>query len=437
MSQLLKYTGGLITKSAVATEDRIVPGYYTSATVDLHGHIMDKNAMLAALEDYRQWNTIREMHEHAIGTAKQIGTPEWNYLEAQIAKSNRGDEVLRLVNEGVYKAFSVGILVTNGEFVPFSQIKAEELEGLPLSMLELYRRIGDVFRITGMTLVEVSVVDRPANPMARVRSIQNELGAQIDGILPDISQPKAMDTIKSVIRSSGIYVPVTAAMSDAVHADSTAVSKEIENSVPEVQVNETVEKELEGDVETSEDADATTNDEVVVVESDAPAAEVVTQEDKVEKDAGDAVADAFLAATTEMTKAVESLRDAVASMAIDKDAFASAVAAAVVEAMSKVAPVEDAAPEGVVEIEDAASESTLTVETKTVEFPDDVITKIADMVTQAVVDKMANERQTRKSAVHQSDNTAEKESQPEKEDLSRLSTKDIAALIAQRAARRI
>jgi hypothetical protein len=247
MSALLKYTGGVI-KGMGLEGNRLVSGFYTSSTLDLQGHMIDKNAMLAALEDYRSWGTIREMHDAPIGVAQNIGYPEWDWIDAQVSNTLRGDEVMKLVRDNVYKAFSVGLLVTSGEFVPFAQLKAEDFTNIPLNVLEWYREIGDVFRITGLTLVEVSIVDRPANPMARVQSVRNELGIDTLGALPSLNQPNSIGVIKSAIRSSGFYVPVTEQMVEAIRADNKLASEDIVIQL-EVTVSDTENKELDGVVE--------------------------------------------------------------------------------------------------------------------------------------------------------------------------------------------
>lgn len=331
---LLKYTGGLINKAALSAEDRIVAGIYTSDTVDLHGHIIDKNAMLAALEDYRQWGTIREQHDRAVGNAKSIGFPAWNNIEAYVSKSRRGDEVLQLVNEGVYKAFSVGLLVTNGEFVPFTQLKPEDLVGLPYNMVEMFREIGDVFKITGITLVEVSIVDRPANPLARVQSVQNEFGVQVSGVLPSLSQKSAIDVIKGVIAKSGGYIHVTEEMHKQVHADSTAsnVVDEIVNE-SEVIVGDTENKEVDN-VEAVDVVDAVVTDEADAKIENTEVQdnqEVVVVEEKA-VDGEQPEADVFADAVKALTEMAQSINETAKSLTtlVNVGELAKEISAAIV-----------------------------------------------------------------------------------------------------------
>lgn len=205
MSLFFKSTSGMI-GSNLNEEHRLVPGDYTSATVDLQGHFVHPEAMLAALDDYRQWGTIREMHETPIGVADSIGYPTWNNLVARISKSQRGDEAWKLIQEGVYKAFSVGIIVTNGELVPIGQMQDEMFAGIPGAMLDTFKSAGSLFRITGIVLVENSIVDRPANPLARMKAIQTSTNVNLSGVLPAVYQHKGIDAITGVIHKSSNYL---------------------------------------------------------------------------------------------------------------------------------------------------------------------------------------------------------------------------------------
>lgn len=258
--KVFKSTGGVITLNKVADDEErwVVPGYYTNDKVDLHGHMIDREAMTNALPDYREWGTVREMHEHPIGTAKIIGIPEWNYLEAEIGRSSRGQEVWNLVKSGVYKAFSVGIIVTDGYFVPVQEIEEEKWVGIGDSMRSLFNDVGYIFKITGLTLVENSIVDRPANPGARMKELGVSLGAE--GLLPKIDGTDGIEAIKSLIVPKS-YV-INPGKLEAKSADESAdqavsdINASIENEkVEEKQVeelNKEVDQEVTPEVETEE-----------------------------------------------------------------------------------------------------------------------------------------------------------------------------------------
>ena len=119
-----------------------VYGYASSGAVDSDGEVISPDAMKAALPDYMKFGAVREMHQPmAAGTA----------LEASVEDDGRtsfGAHIVdpvavKKVTAGVYKGFSVGGKV-------------------------LSRNPDNRSEITGIKLIEVSLVDRPANPEAMI-----------------------------------------------------------------------------------------------------------------------------------------------------------------------------------------------------------------------------------------------------------------------------
>lgn len=115
-------------------------GYASTEAVDSDGETITAAAMKAALPDYMKFGAVREMHgKSAAGTA----------IEARVEDDGRtlfGAHIVdpvavKKVQAGVYKGFSVGGKATQRD--------------------ELNKSI-----ITGLSLIEVSLVDRPANPEA-------------------------------------------------------------------------------------------------------------------------------------------------------------------------------------------------------------------------------------------------------------------------------
>lgn len=123
----------------VDREQRMVWGYASTEAEDSQGEIVTRAALATALDDYMRFANIREMHQlSAVGVATEATIDDRGlYLGARIVD----DDAWRKVVEGVYKGFSIGGRVTERD-------PAE-------------RRA-----ITGLTLTEISVVDRPANPEA-------------------------------------------------------------------------------------------------------------------------------------------------------------------------------------------------------------------------------------------------------------------------------
>lgn len=117
-----------------------VYGYASSEAVDGDGEIMSADAMKAALPDYMKFGAVREMHQpSAAGTC----------IEAKVEDDGKtwfGAHIVdplavKKVETNVYKGFSVG-----------GKIKSRD---------ELNKA-----KITGIKLIEVSLVDRPSNPDA-------------------------------------------------------------------------------------------------------------------------------------------------------------------------------------------------------------------------------------------------------------------------------
>jgi HK97 family phage prohead protease len=123
----------------IDAEQRMVWGYASTEALDEQGEIVKREALDAALADYMRFANIREMHQpSAIGVAKEATIDDKGlYLAAKIVD----DEAWEKVIQGVYKGFSIGGRVTA-------------------------RDPTDRNIITGLTLTEISVVDRPANPEA-------------------------------------------------------------------------------------------------------------------------------------------------------------------------------------------------------------------------------------------------------------------------------
>jgi phage head maturation protease len=115
-------------------------GYASTESVDSDGETVTADAMKAALPGYMKWANVREMHQ-----AKAAGTA----IEAEVQDDGRtwfgahiiDSEAVKKVKSGVYKGFSIGGKVTERDQLNKTVIK-------------------------GINLVEVSLVDRPANPEA-------------------------------------------------------------------------------------------------------------------------------------------------------------------------------------------------------------------------------------------------------------------------------
>jgi phage head maturation protease len=128
-------------------------GFASSGSVDSDGETITAEAMKAALPGYMAFGAVREMHDakKAAGTAieAEVQADGRTYFGAHVVDS----EAVKKVNAGVYKGFSIGGKVTSRD--------------------ELKKTT-----ITGLNLVEVSLVDRPANPDAVFTMFKAEASPQ-------------------------------------------------------------------------------------------------------------------------------------------------------------------------------------------------------------------------------------------------------------------
>ncbi len=120
----------------------MVWGYASTPTKDLQGEVVALDAIKAALPDYMEWANVREMHQpSAVGVTKEATIDENGlYIGAKIVDKDAWEKV----TSEVYKGFSIG---------------GERTE-----------KNGDT--ITGLKLIEISLVDRPANPDCRIEVIK-------------------------------------------------------------------------------------------------------------------------------------------------------------------------------------------------------------------------------------------------------------------------
>lgn len=134
-----------ITKSDA--DQRMVWGYVSSEDLDADKQIADAGWLRKALAEwFENWHNIREMHRpKAVGRATEL---KWVGIDGErpmIGAKIVDDDAWKLVKEGVYNGFSIGI--KNIEVRPDPQAPNG--------------------RIVGGDIIEVSLVDRPANPTAK------------------------------------------------------------------------------------------------------------------------------------------------------------------------------------------------------------------------------------------------------------------------------
>ena len=168
-----------------APDQRIVVGYASSERIDGQNDIVDSEALHQALDDYMQWANLREMHQpKAVGKVLQAtpvkgkirlsdGTVLVNPL--RIIAKIVDEDAWSKVKSGVLKGFSIGGKVVNAV--------TQKINGK------------DIRRITGLTLNEISLVDRPANPDARIVMMKRDWTLDQDSIEKMVKGGKVDDLI--------------------------------------------------------------------------------------------------------------------------------------------------------------------------------------------------------------------------------------------------
>jgi len=137
-------------------EKRMVWGLASDETVDVEGEITDYEATKEAVAEWQQYANIREMHQaSAVGVAQEIILDDAS-KSLWIGVNVVDDSAWQKCKDGVYKGFSIG-----GKAL---RKIAEVIDG------RLVRRI------VKYLLVEISLVDRPANPSARFSLIKRQGG---------------------------------------------------------------------------------------------------------------------------------------------------------------------------------------------------------------------------------------------------------------------
>lgn len=141
-------------------EKRTVSGFATLDNVDSHGDIIDAAASIDAFKRFR--GGLREMHtNNAVGTLVSFEEAKKYYDEDKkvytgvyiTAKVSRGaQDTWEKVLDGTYKGFSIG-----------GKIKKRDkltMDGVERPVIKEY------------DLIEVSLVDNPANPLANVLTVR-------------------------------------------------------------------------------------------------------------------------------------------------------------------------------------------------------------------------------------------------------------------------
>jgi hypothetical protein len=174
---------------------RTVSGYASTPALDLDGEIVSLDAVKKALPGYWEWRNIREMHgSSAVGVAKEANVDENGlFLTAKIVD----DDAWKKCVEQVYKGFSIGgrKLAKNGN------------------------------KITEIEMVEISVVDRPANPECKF-TVQKSASPDAAAILLKAEKTRRDPQVKALLKMAEAAIEVAkAAPGDGMQAPALAPEK--------------------------------------------------------------------------------------------------------------------------------------------------------------------------------------------------------------------
>jgi polyhydroxyalkanoate synthesis regulator phasin len=144
----------------VDEERRIVSGFATLDNVDRHNDIVDAEASFKAFETFR--GNLREMHQ-PIAVGKVTNFREEQFYDKSTGQSYRGVFVDTYVSKGAQDTWEK---VTDGTLSGFSI-------GGNITKVDQVQKGDDMVRvIKEYELIELSLVDSPANQLANVFSIQ-------------------------------------------------------------------------------------------------------------------------------------------------------------------------------------------------------------------------------------------------------------------------
>lgn len=250
----------------VDDDQHMVYGYASTPDIDSDGEIITLDAIKDALPSYLQYPTLREMHQaKAVGTVKHTDLQEKGlFIGAKVVT----DEAWRLVKEGVYRGFSIGGNVLN--------------------------RVGNI--INGLELVEISLVDVPANKKAYIELWKKDK-ANTDFVLLSSLEKLSFDNkVAELLRKAVITQMLQKDQEPVKTAEQTIVEEAVvEETKPEDVVEEVVEA-----VEEPVKEEAT---EEVAETEEVEATEEVVEEQKSESEP--------TLTKMDLTKAVNTLTDLV------------------------------------------------------------------------------------------------------------------------------
>lgn len=233
----------------------IVSGFFTSDEVDEVGDIITREATENAVPKYREWGNIRLMHlpkpvAKVLGIGKDDGL-KWNEVRIHVIDP----EAVFQVRNGLLKALSVGIIIWSWDDIEISD--------------------DGTWIINNYDLVEISLVDHPANYDARL-FLEDDKAVPITN---EIRQLVSTEGFAMVAKALGAVSPVKLEEFDM--ADLIETNLQEEEILEETE--EVLTEELSLESEESEEEEVLT-EELNVDEEESEEEEVLTEELVLETD---------------------------------------------------------------------------------------------------------------------------------------------------------
>lgn len=233
----------------------IVSGFFTSDEVDEVGDIITREATENAVPKYREWGNIRLMHlpvpvAKVIGIGKDDGL-KWNEVRIHVIDP---DAVFQVRN-GLLKALSVGIIIWSWDDIEIAD--------------------DGTWIINNYDLVEISLVDHPANYDARL-FLDDDKAVPITN---EIRQLVSTEGFAVVAKALGAVSPVK--LEEFAMADLTETNLSEEESLEETE--EVLTEELSLESEESEEEEVLT-EELSIDDEESEEEEVLTEELVLETD---------------------------------------------------------------------------------------------------------------------------------------------------------
>lgn len=280
----------------VDKERRVVSGFATLDNIDKHGDIVDTSASLSAFNRFR--GNIREMHQ-PIAVGKVVSFKQKDFYDSTSKKNYSGvfvdvyvskgaQDTWEKVLDGTLSGFSIGGSINKTDTV----MNHDDHEG-PVRVIKEY------------DLVELSLVDNPANQFANVFSIQkSDIGFKVTGMATTvkavnvfycdadhIAVTDSLDSVKCDVCSNEMNN--IGWIEDSVETKSADVEKIVDNYIAKDITGKggnNMSEELE--LEVTEEAVAEVAEETPVAE-EAPAEDIEKSADpeESEEEAVEEVAD--------------------------------------------------------------------------------------------------------------------------------------------------